>query len=145
MYTLEEKLLDSWMRITSSISTERLVRKLSYNEVYVCHLIIESMTRGENITARQLCDRMHVLKSQMNKILNKMEQAELIERKQSNTDKRAAYITLTVKGQRVYYDEHESALEIMKMVTGKIGSQESERLIETFSVIIQCFDNMEEK
>ena len=82
---------------------------------------------GERLTATDLCDKMRLFKSQMNKVLNSMEEKGYIKRIRSNQDKRFVYIELSQKGLEEYNKEHEDIMLMIDSLVDKIGSERTEK------------------
>ena len=91
-----ENLLSSWLAVTASVRNERMVRSLTFQEVFICNILSHAQKNNvKEITASVIVEQTGILKSQVNKILDTMEQKELIERLRSPHDKRYILIQLT--------------------------------------------------
>ncbi len=126
---ISEKLLDAWLSLSSTVWNRRVVSAMTFNEIFVCNLLRHQMEEnpGERLTATDLCDKMRLFKSQMNKVLNSMEEKGYIERIRSNQDKRFVYIELSQKGLEEYNKEHEEIMLMIDSLVDKIGSKRTER------------------
>ena len=90
-----EALLKTWLRLSTSIINNRLVSEMSYNESLVCSILYPNTKMGMYMTATELCHFTKMLKSQMNRTLNILEEKKLILRRRSDTDKRQVMISTT--------------------------------------------------
>ena len=117
----QEELLQAWIDMSLRIRGNRLVSGFSFNEIVVCRLLYEQQIRGEKpLTAADLCRRMQLLKSQLNKILTSMEKQELIERVRCQNDRRKIEIRLKPGAEEIYIQAHERILK--NVLFGHISS-----------------------
>ena len=116
-----EQLLRAWMAMEVCIRGNRLLQDLSMNEMLVCSALYE-----QPMTATELCARTRLLKSQMNHILNDMEQQGLIVRTRSSADRRSVCVQLQDRDR--YLREHERVLRIVGAVGRELGSENTETL-----------------
>ena len=120
---ISENLLTAWLRVSAGVRNERLVRTMTFNEVFVCNILYaETVLADKVVTATDICVRTGMLKSQANKVLVAMEDAGLIVRARSEADRRKVILRLTDEGVSRYINEHRSVLKIMEMLTDKLGS-----------------------
>ncbi len=131
MNDLNERVLDSWLKLTSTINNDRLVPTLTYNEALVCHFVYLTNKRH---TASSLCKETGILKSQMNRILKALEDKKLILRKRSAADKRDIYIEANHE-KDTFIKQHEKILDIVDRITKRLGKDESEEVIRVFEEI----------
>lgn len=126
---ISEKLLDAWLSLSSTVWNRRVVSAMTFNEIFVCNLLRHQMEEnpGARLTATDLCDKMRLFKSQMNKVLNSMEEKGYIKRIRSNQDKRFVYIELSQKGLEEYNKEHEDIMLMIDSLVDKIGSERTEK------------------
>lgn len=74
MDNLHESLLNSWLRLSTSINNARLVSEMTYNESLICNILYnQSKTVNKYLTATDLCRMTNMLKSQMNRTLTQLE------------------------------------------------------------------------
>lgn len=128
-YTEEEALLSAWLMLDVSIRENRLLDKLSYNEMIVYHLLTQDKRNGGiGLTASELCDSSKLLKSLMNRTLIGMEKKGYILRKSSEEDKRKILVTLTDPIHPDLLKEHVRVLGIMRSVTEALGKEEAREM-----------------
>lgn len=119
-----ETLLQSWINMELSIRGNRVLSDFSFNEVVVCHLLLRYQKEGEPLTATELGEQMHLLKSQMNHLLTSMEQKGLIRRTRSESDHRKISISLCEKGKNMYEKEHRRILKILSNISEEMGEEQ---------------------
>ena len=85
-FSAQEKLLDAWLSITSTLWNTRIVSSMTYNECHVLGILLRRKGDGQPHTATDLIARTHLLKSQMNKILTALESRGYITRTRAELD-----------------------------------------------------------
>ena len=117
-----DKLLDSWLNLTSTLWNTRLVSSLTYNEAHVMGLLLRYSTDDSPMTATDLISHTRLLKSQMNKLLTSLEHRGLIVRSRALADKRQIHIRLTPEGETAYREEHKGVEAILNKVIERLGT-----------------------
>lgn len=139
----QEELLQAWIDMSLRIRGNRLVSGFSFNEIIICRILYEQQVKGAKpVTATELCRRMQLLKSQINKILTGMEKQGLIERIRSEEDKRKMEIRLKPGAEQVYLDAHERILHIMSHVCQHLGEDQSGQLTVLLRGAVHAIDHM---
>lgn len=139
----QEELLQAWIDMSLRIRGNRLVSGLSFNEIVICRILYERQTNGESpLTAAELCRRMHLLKSQINKILTGMEKQGLIERVRSENDRRKMEIRLKPGAERIYMEAHERILVIMGHVCDQMGTSNAQQLTMLLKQAVRSMDRV---
>ena len=139
----QEELLEAWIDMSLRIRGNRMVSGFSFNEIVICRLLYEQQIKGgKPLTAADLCRRMQLLKSQLNKILTSMEKQELIERVQSQDDRRKMEIRLKPGAEDIYLQAHERILKIMQHVCQNLGVEQSQQLTELLHGAVQAIDQL---
>lgn len=137
MENMNEVLLNSWLRISTSINNPRLVSEMTYNESLVCNLLYQHCHSEEvqPLTATDLCNMTNMLKSQMNRTLTQLESKGMITRERSAQDKRQILITMNMDQCHAYEQQHERILRILDAVIHKLGIEKSKMAIEILNDI----------
>lgn len=144
---LSETLLSAWLRISTSINNSRIVSKLSYNESLVCNLLYRNhCDRAEApLTATQLCQTTKMLKSQMNRTLNQLEDRGMIYRERSSKDKRVFHIRLNEEALKDYEKQHESIIALLNKIIAELGLEQTRETIMIFEKICDIAENLFQK
>ena len=134
---LNEVLLGAWLKISTAINNSRLVSEMSYNESLICNILYRNATDHPDqfLTATDLCTETKILKSQMNRILNQLEEKNLITRERSNRDKRKVFVRLTTEQSNAYLKQHEQILQLLDNIIEKLGEEKALEIIETLNGI----------
>ncbi|MBQ7785264.1 MAG: MarR family transcriptional regulator [Clostridia bacterium] len=117
-----DTLLDSWLKLTSTLWNTRIVKSLTYNETHVMGILLRH-TDSEPLTATDLIRKTRLLKSQMNKLLTTLENRGLITRSRSEIDKRLIHIHLTNPGKEAYLQEHKGVEEFLSVLVQRLGPE----------------------
>jgi len=139
----QEQLLQAWLDMSLVIRGNRLVSGFSLNEMIICRVLYERQEQGgEAVTATELCSRMQLLKSQINKLLTTMEKNGTIERVRSESDKRKIEIRLCEEGARQYVEEHARILKIICYVHSRLGDAEAEHFTQLMNETVKAVREM---
>ena len=132
-----EKILNAWLKLSTTICNERIVSELPYNETMICSILHHNASEDpeKKITATDLCEKMNMQKSQMNRTLNTMEQKGLIFRKRSEKDKRQVFVTMNMEKAGIYKKQHEKILKFVDSIMEKVGKDKAEEIIQMFTLI----------
>ncbi|MCH5275069.1 MAG: MarR family transcriptional regulator [Lachnospiraceae bacterium] len=133
MENLDERLLSAWLQLSVQIINERVVSDMPFNEALVCNLL--SKANDSRLTATDLCEKTRILKSQMNRILNSLEEQGLIYRERSTADKRQVYVMLNKEKSGLYEREHTKNLQLVNRIIEKLGREKAESLIGDLAAI----------
>lgn len=136
MQTIEEQLLDAWLRLSISIPKEKIATALPYNESLICNILYRNQMQnpGQPLTATDLCRETKMLKSQMNRTLNNMEAKHLIFRMRSPQDKRRVFIALNQEQIRPYQKQHLKILCFINEIIDKVGKEQAEDALRIFNL-----------
>ena len=134
---ITENLLTAWLRLSTSINNPRIVSDLTYNESLICNLLYNNLQANpdKRITATDLCNQTKMLKSQMNRTLNSLEEKKLITKERSELDKRLIYISMNLKQAIAYKKQHDKILELINIIIDNLGKDNTNKAIEIFNAI----------
>ena len=137
MQNINEKVLNAWLKLSTSICNERMVSELPFNESFICGILHRNAMEHpeKNITATELCEKTNMQKSQMNRTLNSMEKKGLIFRKRSEQDKRQVFVSMNMENVEMYERQHKNVLKYVDMMLEKVGKEKAEEIIQLFTLI----------
>lgn len=137
MADLNERLLDAWLALSTTIINDKVVSEMPYNESLICNILYKNqlLSPDKKLTATDLCSETKMLKSQMNRTLNSMEAQGLISRERSASDKRQVFVTFRPEHAAAYQKQHENILRLADAVIEKLGTQKTEETIALFHTI----------
>ena len=138
---LTEDLLAAWLRLTTVIDNQRLAvpcaadqPRLPFNEAMVCGLLVRAQEQGHCLTASDLCRQTRILKSQMNRTLQSMEDKGLIERTRSTLDKRQVFLWLNTDSP-AFRTQHEKSLKLIDSLIARTGEEKAGKIAQLFAEI----------
>lgn len=134
-----ESLLHAWLNMEMSIRGNRVLKEMSFNEMIVCHILLYYQQRNKLITATDLCEQMHLLKSQMNTMITSLENRGYVERLRSKNDRRKVYVKMTETGAAEYTREHEKIIEIMQAILNEIGEENADFLAKMLDAATRIY------
>lgn len=131
---VEEQLLNAWLSLSLAIGMEHHVNEMPFNESMICNILyMQELYRKPLMTASELCEQMHMHKSQMNRTLNAMEEKGYINRKRDEKDKRKVYVSLIHDNLSLYKKQHKRLIgEIHKFIE-KYGEEKTKNIIVLFN------------
>lgn len=146
MQNINERVLDAWLRLSTTICNEKIVSDLPYNETLICSTLYRNAKQcpEKKLTATELCARLRIMKSQMNRTLNSMEAKGLILRERSDSDKRQVYVDLNMENIETYKQQHEKILDYVGRLLEKIGKEKAEDIVNLFTLISDSAEEVTE-
>uniref|UniRef100_UPI00405797A9 MarR family transcriptional regulator n=1 Tax=Agathobacter sp. TaxID=2021311 RepID=UPI00405797A9 len=141
---LSEALLSSWLKLSTSINNSRIVSALSYNESLICSVLARHMASGQKkpLTATDLCRETKMLKSQMNRTLNQLEEKLMITRRRSTRDKRRVHILLNPEHAKAFQKQHQEILDSVSRIVDELGAAEAAEAAALFDKISTLADRV---
>ena len=137
MEDISEKLLDSWIRLSTTINNERLVSDMTYNESLICNILYKNQMYEpqKTLTATDLCNKTKMLKSQMNRTLNTLEEKRMIVRERSKNDKRQVFVQINMEQAKEYQNQHSKILNLIDTLIEKIGKESAMDIVDMLNKI----------
>jgi len=132
---LNESLLNAWLKLSTSVINTRIVSELSYNESLICRILYHNSKTGRALTATELCNATKMLKSQMNRTLNQLEEKKMITRQRSSIDKRQVLITFDMKQAQQYEAQHQQILKHIDHIIQRLGPEEAAETVRLLSKV----------
>lgn len=137
---INEKILSSWVKMTTIINNDKITSSLPFNEAMVCRYLYQN--RHKHVIASQLCEWMGMHKSQMNRTLTNLEKKKLICRKRDEEDKRKIFLVLNEEMMEVYRKQHRSVLEIIDSICEELGEEKCKEVISTFELVSKIAEDV---
>lgn len=137
MQSICEEVLNAWLKLSTSICNERIVPDMPYNETLICRILYRNQEEHpeKQITATDLCNETHMLKSLMNRTLNCMEEKGLIFRHRSEKDRRQVLVSLNMEMVHIYERQHQKILDFVDTLLDKLGREKADEIIRIFTLI----------
>ena len=137
MQNINEKVLNAWLKLSTTICNERIVSDLSFNESFVCGVLRHNAQEHpeKKMTATELCEETNMQKSLMNRTLNNLEKKGLISRIRSVKDKRQVFVSMNMENAEVYERQHKNVLQLVETMVEKVGKEKAEEIVQLFTLI----------
>lgn len=144
MKNINEELLNAWLKVSTSIVNSRVVSQLPYNESLVCNILYRNsnLENSAPLTAKALCEETNMLKSQMNRTLNLLEDKGIIKRERSTKDKRNVYITLIRNKDNPYEKQHIQIMELLDQIIENLGVDKTKEIINSLNCVSDIADKI---
>lgn len=136
---LNEAVLNTWVRFEGIMRMTVMNGTLTHREFGVCNMIANS---DEPITATDLCEKLAIDKSQMNRTLTKLEQSGIIIRERSADDRRRVYIGLNTENIGAYENMHKRAIDYTNAVISKLGAEHIREIRKAFIEVISTLEEV---
>ena len=133
---MNEELLEAWLRLSTILCNDRIVSEMPYNEALICNILYrqEMQKEDKKLTATDLCKQTKMLKSQMNRTLQCMEEKKIITRQRSDLDKRQVFISLNPEAES-FQVQHRKSLQLIDTLEKKAGPGKSKHAVKLLTVI----------
>lgn len=140
-----ETLLELWLSATTRIKNSRIVRSLSfsYNQLLILGILYKS--ENKQMQHKTICEKLSLLKSQVNRETTNLEESNLIEKVKSPTNKKVVYLSLTEKGNKIYEEYHNIVLSIIDEAIKNVGTEKTETFNTLFEELTNAFLKAYEK
>lgn len=144
MEHLNETLLATWLRLSTAINNSRVVSELTYNESLICNLLYQNSIEHPEIplTATNLCQKTKILKSQMNRTLNHLEEIGIITKIRSEKDRRRVFLSLNQTHASKYEKQHTEILTLLDTIIEKMGTEKVFQTIDILNTISDIADEV---
>lgn len=141
-FSAGDKLLDAWLSLSSTLWNTRIVSSMTYNECHILGILFRKSAEPVPQTATDLISCTHLLKSQMNKVLNTLEEKGFITRERASQDKRLMYIRLSPAGEAAYRQEHAHIDAFLRRIVDHIGESKALDIAKQLKEITGVLDDL---
>lgn len=97
--------------------------------------ILFHLGRYGSLTAKDICDRAPLHKTKVSRAVAKLEERRFVTKKEVETDRRHALLSLTKQGQAVYKDLQSFALAYDKKLSAKLSVEDNEILRKALKIL----------
>lgn len=135
MEPLNEQLLTAWLQMSTAVVNSRVVSELSYKEALVCNVLYKNLQQQDRqpLTATGLCRLTNMLKSQMHRTLNALEEKGLVVRSRSQQDKRQVHIRFNPERAHAYEQQHHRILALVDGIIDRFGRGDAQQAVAVLS------------
>lgn len=137
-----DKLLDAWLRLTSTLWNTRIVTSMTFNECHILGILLRRREEPVPMTATDLISLTHLLKSQMNKVLTTLESKGFITRERAVEDRRMVHIRISPAGEAAYLAEHVHIDAVLRQLTDRLGEERASFVADDLNEITGLLDEI---
>ena len=135
MFDRSLDLIQAWVQLSCILRNSRFTKALPYNEAIV---MLQLYQAGEqDISIKQITQQTHMLKSQVNRTINALEEKELLERCEATGDRRLGHVRMRKDRLALFLQVHNESLQIAKEIGSIIGPEDTEHFIRISNKLAQ--------
>lgn len=128
-------LIRAWVQLSCILRNSRFTKALPYNEAIVMLLLYQA--RDSALSIKQITDMTHMLKSQVNRTINSLEEKGLLERCVADGDRRLGHVRLRKERLELFLQVHAESLQIARDISTIIGPEDTEHFIRISNKLAQ--------
>ena len=131
----ENLLLNTACKIGSVFRDKHLLCGLNPPELFACHIVRKGEIEGRPTRAKDLAEAMEISKPAVSKLLNAMEDKDLLRRERREEDRKAVYLVLTEKAHALLEEQKATAALLTERIAAEMGKEkarEMTRLVDLF-------------
>ena len=127
METTYLSLIRAWVSLSSILKNSRFTKELSFNEATVMLLLYEA--QDTPVSIKEITALTHMLKSQVNRTINTLEEKGLLERCPGQGDRRIGYVRLRKEKLELFLQVHHESMKIARQISDIIGPEDTDNFI----------------
>lgn len=128
-------LIQSWVQLSGMLKNSRFTKELPYNEAIV---MLQLYQAGNSpISMKEITAKTHMLKSQVNRTINSLEEKGLLERCESEGDRRVGYVRAIKERMDLFLQVHASSMDIAENISNIIGPEDTDHFIRIVNKLAQ--------
>ena len=136
-------LLSTMYRAGSVFRDPHLLCGMSYPELFACHLVRVNDQMNKPTRAKDLAITLEVSKPAVSKLLNTMEDKDLIRRERRDNDRKSVYLALTDKSIALLEEQKATASVVTKKIFAEMGMDKAKELLENMNLFYECYKKVE--
>lgn len=129
------ELIQAWIKLSSILKNTRFTKELPYNEAVVMLQLYQAGSKP--ISIRQITANTGMLKSQVNRTINSLEEKGLLVRCASEGDRRIGYVRCVEERLDTFLQVHTRSMEIANSITQIIGADDADTFIRIVGKLAQ--------
>jgi DNA-binding MarR family transcriptional regulator len=131
----KNKIIVNFLRIGAYLLREgnRIAEKYGINQQQF--VVLNFIGENELVSQKEICSSLLYEKSNVSKIIKRLEKIGLVEKKSSSGDLRYSHINITPKGQKVINQGIEDFNEFNTKLLGKLSDNEIEMSLKTTTML----------
>ncbi len=127
----QEQMIHSWVKLSGILKNTRITKGLMYNEAIVMLLVYNRYCEDGvgKISIKEITASTKMLKSLVNRTVNALIKKELLERCESDGDKRIVYVRCIEEKLNIFLEVHNASLKLAKNIVDIIGEEDAAAFI----------------
>lgn len=141
----QNNLNDLFSLLTEIRRRNSLVMSLKLKEYDITHeqwIVLRTVENNDFPTQKLIADLTNKGKSTLTRILDQLEQKNLIERRMNDEDRRSIVLTETDKGKTIVHEIHPVEEEVRAMITKGISEEDIVQINKVFKIILENFEEI---
>lgn len=124
-------MIHSWVKLSGILKNTRITKGLMYNEAIVMLLVYNRYCEDGvgKISIKEITASTKMLKSLVNRTVNALIKKELLERCESDGDKRIVYVRCIEEKLNIFLEVHNASLKLAKNIVDIIGEEDAAAFI----------------
>ena len=136
-------LLTTMEKATSVFRDKRLLCGLNLPELLACHTISVNDQMNKPTRAKDIAVALEISKPGVSKLLNIMEEKDLIRREHRSEDRKAVFVILTSKAVSILEEQKATASVITKKVFAEMGMEKAKEFLANIDLFYNCYKKVE--
>ncbi len=126
-----EQLLEAWVKLSSIIKNTRMIKELPYNEATVMRLLYNRFREDGDglVSLKEITAKTQMLKSQVNRTVNSLENKGLLERCEAGGDRRVVFVRCVPENLKSYIAVHNHSLSTAQKILNIIGENDAQAFV----------------
>ncbi len=136
---LQEQVLSAWIYLNGILKNSRLTSKMTYNEAVIMKLAFEQYRRDGVglIPVQRIIKETHMLKSLVNRTVNKLCERGYLRRRRNPDDGRNLLVAPVRERLPDFLAVHEQSLQMVQHVIDIIGEEDAAHFVRTCGKLSQ--------
>lgn len=136
-------LLTTMCRAGSVFRDPHLLCGLTLPELFACHLINVNDKINKATRAKEVSLALEISKPAVSKLLNAMEEKELIVRERRENDRKSVYLALTDKATGLLEQQKATASVVTKKIFAEMGMEKAKEFLANMTLFYDCYKKVE--
>lgn len=129
------ELIHAWVQLSCILRNSRFTKALPYNEAIIMLQLYQAP--DQVLSIKQITEQTHMLKSQVNRTINALEEKGLLERCEATGDRRLGFVRLRKERLELFLQVHAESMQIADDISRIIGPEDTAHFIRISNKLAQ--------
>lgn len=119
-------------------------KDLNVNEIFLIGMLLEHQYKDDKdslVQVKEISEKMKVSRPYINKVINGLEEKELVDRVRKPGDKKSVYIALSQKANDIYLGNKQRLISYMNGIVNKLGEEDTLTLIKLIKKLLDIINS----